>query len=64
MRRHPRQLEDLVGNQGIQLGWGNRGPSGRSGLSEPTAQRLEPSVHLDANRITNTILVDTTRPGE
>lgn len=53
VRRDPRQLEDFVGHLRIQLGWGNRGPSTRSGVSEPTAQRLEPGVHLEANRITN-----------
>ena len=51
--RDPRQLEDLVGNLGIQLGLGNLDPSSLSRLREPAAERLEPGVHLDANRITN-----------
>jgi hypothetical protein len=53
MRRDPRQFEDFVGHRWIQFRWGNHGPSGRSGLREPLAQRLEPGVHLAANRITN-----------
>ena len=53
MCRHPCQLEDLVGDLRIQLGWGNGGPSIPSRIREAAAQRVEPGVHLDANRITN-----------
>ena len=53
VRRDPRQLEQFVGYLGIQLRRGNRGPAVPSGLSEPAAKRLEPGVHLVANRITN-----------
>jgi len=53
VRRHSGQLEHLIGHQGIQRGWGNLGPSIPSGLREAAAKRLEPCVHVEANRITN-----------
>ncbi len=53
VRGDPRQFEDFIGNLGLQLGWVDYGPSVRGGFGESTAERLEPVVHLDPNRITN-----------
>src|SRR5439155_9942885 len=52
MRRNPRQLEKFIGHLGIELRGRNRGSSLPSRLRKAAAQRLEPGVHLEANRIT------------
>ena len=55
MRRHPGQLENLVGHRLIDLGRGDRRPAGFGRVGEPAAQRFEPSVHVKVNRNTPTL---------